>query len=357
MSAIDPTLFWVLILMTERLITFSLSDDNDLVFNVLADTGYFIGVRRHFGLFFIICCVLSLSSQIIYYYNYRNGVKPTFLRLFQVMSGLIPPKAVNLTNNEDIRRLVSTTGKLYPFLIFHNNFIVHFLAIVFVPTVFLFTGHPFETLVYGLPNAFLFLAWAHYFWNNVLFQFLVFHIICLYLKIKINRLNESLSEMKRRKRFVRIKETLQSFNSLYSEINEYNKTFWSKFLGVFWLTYGLNIVMYLYITLFIPMAFFILIILIYVMIVIIISFLFIIITASSVTYSANKSYKTMNSLYVSYFKYNKHPFHQRFSTKMNVRSIYSFRMAMDVKGGWGQPLASFLESKHCHPANLRSFTL
>ena len=83
------------------------------------------------------------------------------------------------------------------------------------------------------------------FFNFVCYQIMLFYIICLYLKIKINALNESLLEMKRRKRFLRIRETLQSFDSLYSEINEYNITFWSKLLAVFWLFLGLNYYSYL----------------------------------------------------------------------------------------------------------------
>ena len=87
----------VIIFMIERLITVSVSDKNELIIRALGETGYFIGVRREFGTYFIVICVLILSSQMIYYYNYRNGIKPTFLRLFQLMAGLVPPKAIGLT--------------------------------------------------------------------------------------------------------------------------------------------------------------------------------------------------------------------------------------------------------------------
>ena len=47
----------------------------------------------------------------------------------------------------------------------------------------------------------------HFSFNSVLFLFNV-----LYLKMKINSLIKRLIEMKRRKRFIRIRETLQSLN-------------------------------------------------------------------------------------------------------------------------------------------------
>ena len=311
--------FFILSLfLIERIITFSLSEDNHLVFKALGSMGYFIGVRKHFDFFFILCSILALISQKIYYHNFRNSRDPTFLRLFQMMAGMVPPKSLGLTDEKDIIKLTKFTGKLYNFLNFHNEYPLAFLALVFEPLVYLLYTNLWDTLFYGIPNALLFTIWARYYWNFTLYQFLVFYVICLYLKMKIKWLNERRIEMKRRKRFIRIRETLQSFDSLYSEINEYNTTFCSKFLLIFWLTYGLNLVLFLYITIFIPMAIFLKFIFIYALIVFSISFLFVIFTASSVTYSANKSYKTLNSLIISYSKHNKHLYYTRTSTKLKV---------------------------------------
>ena len=98
--------------LTERLITFSLSEENDLIFKMLSDMGYFIGVRQHFGAVLILNSSLLLSSQLIYYNNYRNGIKPTFLRVFQMMSGLVSPKSLGLTDEEEVRKLLKTTQKI-----------------------------------------------------------------------------------------------------------------------------------------------------------------------------------------------------------------------------------------------------
>src|SRR5437868_7623918 len=47
--------------MIERMITTLLSDEFTLTFRVLGETGYFIGVRREWGTFMILCSVLALS--------------------------------------------------------------------------------------------------------------------------------------------------------------------------------------------------------------------------------------------------------------------------------------------------------
>ena len=87
----------VLLFFIKNLITTSLSDENEIVFRVLGDVGNFLGVRRFFGFSFVLFSFFPLFSQLIYYYNYRNGIKPTFLRVFQMMSGLVSPQSVGLT--------------------------------------------------------------------------------------------------------------------------------------------------------------------------------------------------------------------------------------------------------------------
>ena len=40
----------------------------------------------------------GFKFQLVHYNNYRNGIKPTFLRVFQMMSGLFLPKSLGLTD-------------------------------------------------------------------------------------------------------------------------------------------------------------------------------------------------------------------------------------------------------------------
>ena len=305
-----------LIFLIKECILFNLSDDHEQIF--IYFDGHLMATRRHFNLMVITIEALILSSQIIYYYNYRNGIKPTFLRVFQMMSGLVSPKSLGLTDETEILKLIGKTKFLFKYT---NLYLYSVLPgnTMIVMCVYISNGWSLrDTLFYGLPNG-LNLGLNFLLGNYIIvYQYLYFYILCLYLKIKINSLNEKLKEMKRRKRFIRIREILQSFDSLYSEINEYNTTFWSKYLFVFWFIFGTFLVVLLFVIIFMEIIFILRLVFIYFIIIFGTSFLFIIFTASSVSYSVNNSYKTLNSLIISYSKHNKHYYFISASTKLKV---------------------------------------
>ena len=132
--------------------------------------------------------------------------------------------------------------------------------------------------------------------------------------------------MERRKRFIRIRETLQSFDSLYSEINEYNTSFWSKFLALFRILFGFLIINFLFILFFKSLPIIIAIVIVYALVIFIIIFNFMIFTASSVTYSANKSYKILNLLFISYSQSNRIALRSTILTKLKVNQKLSIEL-------------------------------
>ena len=310
-------LFFSLIIIRE-VIVISLDEENDFTFKLLGSFGHLLGLRKHISIIFILASFLGLSFQLIYYNNYRNGIKPTFLRVFQMMSGLVSPKSVGLTEEQQIRKLLTRTKSLLKYININNNVILPLVAGIIMITCFSIKTNLFETICYGIPNAIIYSVWVIYLINLISYQVLIFYTLSVYLKMKINSLNERLLEMQRRKRFIRIRETLQSFDSLYSEINEYNTTFWSKILFSFWTIMGTTAVFILYSFLFGNLGLINKIMFFYVLCIWSFIFLFIIFTASSVTYCANKSYKTLNSMFISYSKDNKHFKYTRFSINFKV---------------------------------------
>ncbi|CAG2102872.1 unnamed protein product [Medioppia subpectinata] len=54
---------------------------------------------------------------------YRNGIKPTFLGVFQMMSGLVSPKSVGLTNQSEVNRLLRRS-KRSQFLSFTSRYLM-----------------------------------------------------------------------------------------------------------------------------------------------------------------------------------------------------------------------------------------
>ena len=206
------------IVLVKDFILLCLSDDHEQLFYCY--DVYLLSARRHCRLFFITTEALVISSQIVYYHNYRNGLKPTFLGISQMMSGLVSPKSLGLTDETEFINLMKTTKTLFKYTKLNLLSVFPFTTSTVVFIYFCNGWSIEDILFYSLPNG-LFVDLNFQLDVNILvYQLFYFYILCLYLKIKINSLNQRLIGMKRRKRFIRIRETLQSMDSLYSEINE-----------------------------------------------------------------------------------------------------------------------------------------
>ena len=101
-----------------------LPEDNAYIFKIIGDFTYFLGIRIYGNIAGILYFSLAFISQLIYYYNYKNDIKPTFLKVFQMMSGLVSPKSIGLTNKEQIYKLVKQTNTLFVLNEINNEFII-----------------------------------------------------------------------------------------------------------------------------------------------------------------------------------------------------------------------------------------
>ena len=132
-------------------------------------------------------------------------------------------------------------------------------------------------------------------------QLLLFFIICKYFKIKFEEQNERVKKIQTINPN-RIKNILHSYDKLYREINEYNTTYWSKFLFSIWFFFGVFIVVLIYSLFFANVPIVIRILSFYYTIFYLSLYLFIMTNASSLNSEANKSYKIFNSFYVNFLK-------------------------------------------------------
>ena len=152
-----------------------------------------------------------------------------------------------------------------------------------------------EFVIYGIPNTIFWTIWTNYFWNIIGYQTLYLYILCKYLRIKFNNVNQELIQMKSGIRFIRIRHTIHTLDALYREINEYNSTYWSKFLFIVWLTYGTTIVFLSMVLLFSELHLLPFLCVVYILTVFCVSFVFLITTSASVNSCANKAYTLLNS--------------------------------------------------------------
>ena len=111
----NPLLIFIIttIGILKVIIQWLLPDDNPQIFHISRRLHLFSWNQTSSVYRLLFYMLLSLTSQIIYYYNYKNDIKPTFLKVFQMMSGLVSPKSIGLTNKEQIYKLVKTSKRLF----------------------------------------------------------------------------------------------------------------------------------------------------------------------------------------------------------------------------------------------------
>ena len=222
-----------------RSIYILVSPEKDLYFyRLLGDFGYVFGTRLHFNLTVSFSVSFAIASQLINYYNYKYDVNPSYMRLFDVMSGSLPPKAVGLTNNSIIRMISRRTallvkiGDLIPLSLSLTIFLINFFSF--------FTNSSIEELtIYVIPNCILWFFIVNIVYSIIFWQLIYFYLIALYLKLKLKHMNDSLifySNNRKRKRFLNLLKITKNFNSIYCEIEDYDNNYWSKFLLFVWLT-------------------------------------------------------------------------------------------------------------------------
>jgi hypothetical protein len=91
------------IFLLRILISLLTPKDYNYLFIIIGDFSYFLGIRIHFNIACGLYILLAMTSQLIYYYNYKNDIKPNFL---EMMSGLVSPKSTDLTNKEQIYKML-----------------------------------------------------------------------------------------------------------------------------------------------------------------------------------------------------------------------------------------------------------
>jgi len=88
-----------------------------------------MNMNFHFNILMIIFIGFSISSQIIWFYNYKNDIKPTFLKVFQMMSGFITPVSIGLTNHKQIIALTKRTRILFKIIQFNTDILIPIFCI------------------------------------------------------------------------------------------------------------------------------------------------------------------------------------------------------------------------------------
>ena len=240
-----------------------------------------------------------IGSQLIYYYNFKRGIKPSFLRLFRMMAGRLPPVSVGITDQEQLRKLLKVTRISMKLMKVNGNYLFPALGISLMTLLYLMNTNLLITLTFGLTQTIIVTLICHYISNLYGYQFLFFYLLCRYLRLKLKNLNKRVLDMKTGILFISIENILLSYNQIYKETSEYNTNYWSKFLFNVLMSFSIAIVMLIWMVLYTNLPTYIFVISVYISIIFWSVFVFTIFTAASVNSVTNESYRIMNSLAIS----------------------------------------------------------
>lgn len=295
---------WMFLVLTGycvKLVVSLVVDSSDTAFALYTgDFFFFFGSRQHIRMGALIYGFLAIVSQIIHFWYYWKGIEPTYLRPLLAMAGLVSPQSIGLTGKRDVQRLaVRARIHLWLARVVLKSGIPLAAGIAGLPTALESSCDQF--FFFGLPSILIFVIWVHYSAAFFLFQVNYFLIICYYLKLKVINLNIELNELKNSPEEMiltpHIKRIVIAFDDIHKEVMEFNDNHWSLYLFVL-IAHVILITNLLLFAIFGRINTIIKILFIYVIIIFIVFISYILVNTSSVARLINKSYHTLNSLYV-----------------------------------------------------------
>jgi hypothetical protein len=243
---------------------------------------------------------MALISQLLHWWKYYKNESPSYMKPFEMISGLVSPKSIGLMDKEDVIQLLKKSKLMFQFskcLTFgmgFGSFCNSGLSLIINSTPSLYWIELLWVLLYGV--------YAYHSFNINLSQMTYFYILCLYLKLKLRNANNIITksfEKKYKMTNYKMKNILKSLDSIISEINILNNDFWSKYLMIVLILVIIVFDIVLFQSIFGKMSFFFKIVLFYASFVLFILLIILINTASSVSFEADKSYKLLNKLFIT----------------------------------------------------------
>ena len=202
---------------------------------IVGDFGYFMNTRFHLNLTASVVYAMSILSHVLHIVSYLMKREPTYMRVFNMMSGNISPKSIGLTDPLTIKKIMRKTRLALKVAFFLSTFMgaeaffISFFAFVF--TI------PFTEFVYiGLPHTLNFAISSTFIFQNLTYHIIYFYIISYYLTAKQKEINSDLRNAIKTKRILNLNHISECLHRIYLEIHEYDSMFWSKFLSVVWLS-------------------------------------------------------------------------------------------------------------------------
>jgi len=274
-------------------------EENENVFFWIGDFTFYLKIRTHCNIGLISFFFSTLVNQLLHYNQHKNNKIPTYLKPFAMMSGLVPPRAIGLTNPEKIMKMMRNSRMYFTLCEYCIKITIRLFALVAILLPFVLYKTIPSIVFLGLPYGILFGLGCYHSFSIYLWQLVYFHTICYYIKIKLRQVRIEVCRKIYKKKAINdftVMETIQTLNSVYKEITSYNKNYWYKYLFWIWLLSASMINMGLYLVFFGIISYFAKSIILYGTLLIGLMLIFIINIASEVSLEANKFCMLLNTL-------------------------------------------------------------
>jgi len=247
----------------------------------------------------IIWGLLALFSQTLHYWKYYKNESPSYLKPFEMISGLVSPKSIGIINRKDINELLKKSKLMFG--VFRLVIIGASIFGICLSGIPLIINSSLQLFLIEIFWALLYTAYVYFSININFSQMTYFYIICLYLKIKLKNSYNSIIKIfegKYKMNNYKMMNILKSLNSIILEIDNYNNDFWCKYLIIALMSLIIVFDVLLFQSLFGKISLFLKIILFYGSSILFLMLMILINTASSVSSEVKKSYKLLNKLYI-----------------------------------------------------------
>jgi hypothetical protein len=286
-----------LIQLFRSIISILLNSKNKELRLYLGDACYFLNIKIIGNLIFLCLNQLSLLLCLSHYYYYINDVKFSFMKPFDMMCGLVSPKSIDITNCDDIRKILKKGKVLFKYYYEISRFAYPWFCAAFLPLVLNCSVK--QIFLFAFPWSVFHTLCTYYIININLCHFVYFYIVCYYLKLKLANINNNLKHLtekgKLKLNHTKIKLLLNKLNLIYSEINRYNN-YWSWFLFLLTFHFIFEIILNLFLILFNVIHSYSKLSFMYSLIVFTLVLFIHLFTASAIYYEAFKTYKILNTI-------------------------------------------------------------
>jgi hypothetical protein len=170
------------IFLAKSVTSLLLTEENLDLFIILFDFTFFVNARIHFNICATVIIILKIISQILHYINYKKDLKPSYLKPFEMMSGLVSPQSIGLTNKVKIYKLVKLSKQFFICDTFTEK-VMPIITLTLYNLPIINCCSLKQLVFYVIPLNSIFAFYCYIVYAFLLYQLVYFYLICYYVRI------------------------------------------------------------------------------------------------------------------------------------------------------------------------------